>query len=107
MGLMPNRLSLALLVLSSAQFGLAAPQLRLSQTAVGPLSVATGNNAPAVAVDAVNAGDGNLNLAVTSSVPGSFPPSAPFVTVRLGFRAVCPSTWNCEPPDWHAARTRA
>ena len=73
MGLMPNRLSLALLVLSSAQFGLAAPQLRLSQTAVGPLSVVTGANAPAVAVDAVNVGDGNLNLAVTSSVPWIVP----------------------------------
>src|SRR5688572_5095841 len=37
----------------------AAPQLRLSQTVVGPVSVATGVNTTAPAVDAANVGDGN------------------------------------------------
>lgn len=73
MGLIPNRLSLALLVLTSANLGLSAPQLRLSQTAVGPVSVANGANGPRVAVDAVNVGDGRLNLAVASSVPWIVP----------------------------------
>ncbi|MBC8165559.1 MAG: hypothetical protein H7Y20_06780, partial [Bryobacteraceae bacterium] len=50
----------------------AAPQLRLSQTAVGPLIVATGANTTAV-VEAGNSGDGSLNLQVNSSVPWIVP----------------------------------
>jgi uncharacterized protein (TIGR03437 family) len=45
----------------------AAPQLRLSQTVVGPVSVAAGVNSTAPAVDASNIGDGNLNLQLASS----------------------------------------
>jgi uncharacterized protein (TIGR03437 family) len=44
-----------------------APQLRLSQTAVGPVSVAVGANSTAPAVDASNIGDGSLNLRLSSS----------------------------------------
>lgn len=47
----------------------AAPQLRLSQQAVGPISIAAGSAGPAQVVDAYNVGDGNLNLRVASSVP--------------------------------------
>jgi uncharacterized protein (TIGR03437 family) len=46
---------------------IAAPQLRLSQTAVGPLSVAVGANATGPSVDASNIGDGALNLSLNSS----------------------------------------
>lgn len=47
----------------------AAPKLRLTQTAVGPIIVAQGLNGPAIAQTpyAYNAGDGALNLTVTSS----------------------------------------
>src|SRR5687767_12546552 len=46
---------------------IAAPQLRLSQTAVGPLSVAAGASTTAPSVDASNIGDGSLNLSLSSS----------------------------------------
>jgi uncharacterized protein (TIGR03437 family) len=45
----------------------AAPQLRLAQTAVGPVSVAAGANGTVPAVDASNIGDGTLNLRLSSS----------------------------------------
>ncbi len=46
---------------------LAAPKLRLTNTAVGPISVATGANGPTQTLEAFNAGDGTLNLALASS----------------------------------------
>jgi uncharacterized protein (TIGR03437 family) len=46
----------------------AAPMLRLSNTAVGPVSVATGVAGPVQVVEAYNAGDGSLNLDLSSSV---------------------------------------
>jgi uncharacterized protein (TIGR03437 family) len=46
----------------------AAPQLRLSQTAVGPLTVAQGANPANQMVYANNVGDGSLNLRVTPNV---------------------------------------
>lgn len=64
MGLRPVRLlSLSFFSISLA---FAAPQLRLSQTAVGPLSVGQGSDTAAT-VEAANVGDGNLNLQVVSS----------------------------------------
>src|SRR5687768_17906644 len=45
---------------------LAVPQLRLSQTTVGPLSVAQGADTTST-VEAQNVGDGSLNLQVASS----------------------------------------
>lgn len=48
---------------------IAAPQLRLDQTALTGLSIAQGANGPAQSVDAKNAGDGTLNLQVSSTVP--------------------------------------
>ena len=47
---------------------LAAPQLRLSQSNLPPISIATGGNATAQ-VQAFNSGDGNLALRVNSSAP--------------------------------------
>ena len=46
----------------------AAPKLRLDQTALAPLSIAQGSNGAAQSVDARNAGDGTLNLQVSSNV---------------------------------------
>ncbi|HYP13101.1 MAG TPA: hypothetical protein VEQ63_04195 [Bryobacteraceae bacterium] len=45
----------------------AAPQLRLSQTVVGPVSVAVGSNATAPSIEITNIGDGTLNPRLTSS----------------------------------------
>ncbi len=57
-----------LFVCFSAATLAAAPQLRLSTTAVGPVYVESGANAPAQpAVNAFNIGDGSLNLSITSS----------------------------------------
>ena len=58
--------SAAILALSSALW--AAPQLRLSQTAVGPLAVAQGQNGAGQVVYASNVGDGTLNLRLTTNV---------------------------------------
>jgi len=44
----------------------AAPKLRLSNTVIGPLSVAVGQNGPQQVVEAYNAGDGALNLTVSA-----------------------------------------
>ncbi|MBS1871901.1 MAG: hypothetical protein JSU00_01715 [Acidobacteria bacterium] len=46
----------------------AAPKLRLQNTALGPISVATGSNGADQTVNAINAGDSALNLSVSSSV---------------------------------------
>ena len=59
----------------------AAPQLRLSTTAVGPIYVETGANAPAQIINAFNIGSGSLNLSITSS--------ASWVTGTIGNRATC------------------
>lgn len=45
----------------------AAPQLRLSTSAVGPVYVESGAAAPAQTIDAFNIGSGSLNLSVSSS----------------------------------------
>jgi uncharacterized protein (TIGR03437 family) len=43
--------------------------LRLASATIGPVSIAAGANGPAQVVEAYNAGDGALNLAVQSSQP--------------------------------------
>lgn len=47
----------------------AAPKLRLSTAAVGPVSITQGANAPVQTVEAYNAGDGSLSLQVAASAP--------------------------------------
>jgi uncharacterized protein (TIGR03437 family) len=59
--------SAAILALSSVLW--AAPQLRLSQTALGPLAVPQGQNGARQTIYASNIGDGSLNLRLTSNVP--------------------------------------
>ncbi|MEP6537467.1 MAG: hypothetical protein ABJF23_19180 [Bryobacteraceae bacterium] len=58
--------SVFLLMFAASAF--AAPKLRLSTTAVGPVVVAPGGSTSAAAVDYTNAGDGSLNLTAKSSV---------------------------------------
>jgi uncharacterized protein (TIGR03437 family) len=62
----PNICSLILVCFGAATLT-AAPQLRLSTTAVGPIYVESGASAAAQTVNAFNIGDGSLNLSVTSS----------------------------------------
>ena len=68
MGLNSSRLvswSLSLAFLSGTLF--AAPQLRLEETTVGPVSIPAGQDGLLQTVEAYNAGDGGLQLAVQSS----------------------------------------
>jgi uncharacterized protein (TIGR03437 family) len=46
----------------------AQPRLRLNQTAIGPISIATGANGPTQSLVAGNGGTGSLNLTAASSV---------------------------------------
>ena len=51
----------------------AAPKLRLTTSAVGPISIVEGQNGPLQVVEAYNAGDGNLTIAAASSQPWVVP----------------------------------
>jgi len=67
---MKNKLAIILFSLGAAAGLHAAPQLRLTTTAVGPVLVAQGANGvinPAQLPYAFNSGDGSLNLKVSSS----------------------------------------
>jgi uncharacterized protein (TIGR03437 family) len=66
-GLKPIRLSFPILAtLISASVLTAAPALRLTSAAVGPVTVAAGSNGTAQTVEAYNAGDGSLSLTTSS-----------------------------------------
>jgi uncharacterized protein (TIGR03437 family) len=62
----PNYCSFLLVCFSAATLA-AAPQLRLSTTALGPVFVEVGGNASGQTINAFNIGDGSLNLSITSS----------------------------------------
>jgi uncharacterized protein (TIGR03437 family) len=62
----------------------AAPMLRLTNTAVGPISVAAGSTVKAPLVEAFNAGDGSLALTAQSS--------ASWLTATIGSQAACSTT---------------
>lgn len=62
----------------------AAPLLRLTQTAMGPASVAPGATLKAPLVEAYNAGDGSLSLTAQSS--------ASWLTATVGSPATCQTT---------------
>lgn len=76
-----NPLSCLLALLLAAVSLQAAPKLRLSTAAVGPLPTNPGANAGPVSVEAYNAGDGSLNLSVASS--------APWLTASVGAPRTC------------------
>jgi hypothetical protein len=63
----------------------AAPELRLTNSTVGPVSIAVGGSVAAPLLDAYNAGDGNLTL-------GTPQISAPWITVTVGPAAACKTT---------------
>ncbi|MBI4906796.1 MAG: hypothetical protein HY820_24420 [Acidobacteria bacterium] len=86
-GLWPVLLALTVPCLS------AAPKLRLTTTTVGPASVAEGSNGPAQTIEAYNAGDGNLNLTVSST--------ASWVSASVGASRPCSLiAGNCLPVNF-------
>lgn len=70
---------------------LAAPALRLSDTTIGPVSIAAGQNGPTRSVEMTNAGDGTLNVTLRSS--------ATWATATLGTARPCSALGgnNCTP----------
>ena len=76
----PGFCSIVLVCFSAATLA-AAPQLRLSTTAVGPVYVGNGANAPAQTVNAFNIGSGSLNLSISSS--------ASWLTGSIGSLTTC------------------
>jgi uncharacterized protein (TIGR03437 family) len=68
MGLIPLRIaSTSFLLLITSSLATAAPALRLTSTVIGPVSIAQGSAGPGQQVEAFNAGDGQLNLAFSST----------------------------------------
>ena len=63
----------------------AAPELRLTSTTVGPVSIAAGASVAAPLLEAYNAGDGNLTL-------GTPQISATWITVTAGAATTCKTT---------------
>ena len=51
----------------AATIMIAAPALRLSETTIGPVSIAAGQNGPTRSIEMTNAGDGTLNVSLRSS----------------------------------------
>ena len=70
----------------------AAPILRLTSAAIGPISVAAGGSASTPLLEAYNAGDGTLSLTAQSS--------ASWLTASVGAQTACKTTTlaaNCIP----------
>ena len=73
----------------------AAPQLQLSTTALGVITIAGGTNGPAQAVQVTNGGDGNLNLSVTSSASWLVPSLVTgAVRIALNTAALAPGMYT-------------
>lgn len=85
-----NVLVTNLLIAASAASLYGAPKLRLAQTALTPPSIAQGSNGAAQSVEARNAGDGSLNLQVSSSVPWLVPTIGPARTCADGIGSCLP-----------------
>ena len=83
--------SAALVALAAAISGslLAAPQLRLSQTVVGPLTVNQGSNPANQVVFATNVGDGTLSLRLN--------PNVTWLSATTGAPAECSLRGICTP----------
>ncbi|MBY0502640.1 MAG: hypothetical protein K2X03_01940 [Bryobacteraceae bacterium] len=69
MALVPRFTKISILFLALAASVWAQPRLRLSTTAVGPLTFAQGGVAPGQTIEARNAGSGNLTLTLSADVP--------------------------------------
>lgn len=68
-----------------ATFCYASPALRLTNSTVGPVSIAVGGSASAPLIEAYNGGNGSLTL-------GAAQVSVPWVTVTVGAAAPCQTT---------------
>ncbi len=86
MGLKTRILSAFVFFLTSITSIEAAPVLRLVNSVVGPVPVATGGSAPPQTVEGYNAGDGTLSLTV------SVPSSVSWLTASVGSSRPCTST---------------
>lgn len=85
MGLKPSRFSAVTFFLFGFAVSLpAAPMLRLAASTVGPVSIAVGANGAPQTVEAFNAGDGTLSLALSSS--------ASWLAASVGAPRACSST---------------
>ena len=87
-----NRLLPAFFLIAFLGILQAAPTLRLVNSTVGPIPVATGGTAPAQSVEAYNIGDGALSLTVSSP--------ASWITPAVGATRACQTTLasaNCIP----------
>lgn len=71
----------AALILSLSSVLSAAPRLALSTATVGPVNTITAVNGPSQTVQALNLGDGSLNLTATSS--------AAWLSATVGARGSC------------------
>jgi uncharacterized protein (TIGR03437 family) len=82
----PRLFTLTFLVTSFSGTALADPKLRLSTTALGPVSIAVGSNGPRQVAEAYNAGDGNLSITTAASVEwlGAATGAAAPCTTRIG-----------------------
>ena len=81
MGLISRKAVLIGLTLSLAVAASAAPKLRLSTAAVGPLFITAGQNGTTQSISAANAGDGGLNLSASST--------ATWINVTFGIAKPC------------------
>lgn len=88
MGLIRRSCGYSFLFLFSLTTVYAAPQLRLVESVVGPISVAVGTSPSAVSIDAYNNGTGSLNLSLTSSDT--------WLSATLGASHAC-SVWDQTP----------
>ena len=89
---MKNRIAFLLFSLGAAAGLQAAPKLRLTQTAIGPVLLAQGSNLQIAAPQlpyAYNAGDGSLNLKLTSSDS--------WLVATLGSTTSCQGSSSCTP----------
>jgi uncharacterized protein (TIGR03437 family) len=86
---MKNQFGIVVLLLGTAAALQAAPTLRLTQTAFGPIVVAQGSNGPKQTAYAYNIGDGSLNLKVASSDSWLVP--------ALGTPSLCSGGPSCIP----------
>lgn len=67
----------------------AAPKLRMSTAAVGPVFIVTGQSGPVQSVDTANIGDGVLTLTASANVP--------WITASIGAVKACTLAASCRP----------
>ena len=78
-----------LTALAASVVALAAPQLQLATTAIGPFEIAVGQNGQTQTVEAANIGDGTIVLAATSN--------AAWLTASVGSVGACSFASSCYP----------